>query len=62
DGSRKPTSPVNPSEIDQKEINDFYWTQFISTLKSKFYSPCSSTLNKNLHLISFQLGNDQNMV
>lgn len=58
DDSSKLTSSINPSQIDQKEINDFSWTQFISALKSKLYSPWSSTLAKILHLISFQLAND----
>ncbi|EDM16333.1 rCG59561 [Rattus norvegicus] len=58
DDSSKLTSSINPSQIDQKEINDFSWTQFISALKSKLHSPWCSTLAKILHLISFQLAND----
>lgn len=55
ENSSKPTSSINPSQIDQKEINDFSWTQFILTLKSKFHSPWSSTLAKIWFLSNLQM-------
>lgn len=48
DDSPKPGSSINPSQTDQQEINDFFWTQSILTLQSRFHSPCSST---NLQMI-----------
>lgn len=41
---------LHKSILNWLEIKDFYWTQFISTLNSKFYSPCSSSPNKEFTL------------